>query len=339
MKLAIGTYGANWYTVDFSDRGFSNLEAHSGRDFSCIRSFNGGVYAVTENSAEGPCYLTPVEGTQYLIASNFGSGSVDLFAAVSMSGNQDSGVFISSLEKRGEIQFRGSGPVTENNRQIHSRVHQVVQIPWEMEGAGDVRLFLATDFGSDAIRVLCLGEKFDTLSRYKIETPAGSGPRHLAFNSEHKLLYCLCEISNELLVYSFSGFENIRLLQRIDISKLGANGEVGELKPAAGDMLLHPFGGWLYATRRIVNEGVLKFDVGEDGLLFFSSFVATGKHPRSLRFMSTAGSMVGSDVLFVSCKDEAVQVFSLDDKGNLQGELFRLELPYGDMPVWVEPLR
>ena len=195
--------------------------------------------------------------------------------------------------------------------------------------------FLATDFGADRIRVLKLvSGKLEHCSNFDMNAPAGSGPRHLSFNIKERLMYCLCELSNELLVYSFK--ESVpEIVQRIDTSGLGIDGTFTE-RPAAGDLKMHPDGKLLYATRRLMNDGILVFKIKGNGLLEFSSFKASEKHPRMIHIVD---SPEGADIMFVACKDGGIQVFPLH--GFQAGEetdmqTAKLTLPDGDFPVWVQ---
>ena len=341
MKLFIGTYGKHWYSVDYSNNEFSNLERFEGLDHSCICVKDGIPYSISENTEAGPCYLTPVKGADLFISSNFGDGSVDLIRFMkdcSLERKEPEPHFLQKL------QFTGDGPVKERGRQIHSRIHQVLEFP--LKGIfpdTDGAYFIATDFGADRIRVIKLVDgRLEHCRNLDLKAPAGSGPRHLVFNVKEKLMYCLCELSNELLVFSFRDSVT-GIVQRIDTSGLGIDGTFTEV-PAAGDLKIHPDGRWLYATRRLVNDGILVFKIKDNGLLEFSSFKASGKHPRMIH-ISTRGIPEGESpeedsIMFAACKDSGIQVFSLCSSpgtGYIGKQTAKLTLPGEDSPVWVQP--
>lgn len=341
MKLFIGTYGKHWYSVDYSNNEFSNLERFEGQDHSCICVKDGIPYSISENTEAGPCYLTPVKGTDLFISSNFGDGSVDLIRFVKECSSEREGLVPHFLQK---LQFIGDGPVKERGRQIHSRIHQVLEFP--LKGIfpdTDGAYFIATDFGADRIRVLkLLSDKLVHCSELDIHAPAGSGPRHLAFNAKERLMYCLCELSNELLVFRFNK-NGAEIVQRIDTSILGISGAPAE-RPAAGDLKIHPDGKFLYATRRLVNDGILVFKINGNGLLEFSSFKASEKHPRMICISSSGNpegeSQEGDNIMFAACKDSGIQVFSLcssQGSGYIGKQTAGLTLPEEDSPVWVQP--
>ncbi len=368
MKLYIGTYGKHWYSVDFSNNEFSNLERFEGQDHSCICVKDGIPYSISENTEAGPCYLTPVNGTDLFISSNFGDGSVELIRFSRKDGSDKPSDALNARGQNGivplqglsahllqKIQFIGGGPILEYGRQLHSRVHQVLEFPMDnVFPNGSSRYFLATDFGADVIRVLemacsslkseqsniqteklCLSHQ----SQLDIRVPAGSGPRHMVFNIKEKMLYCLCELSNELLVYHFKT-SHVELVQKFDTSQLGINSQNAlNIKPAAGDLRMHPNGKWLYASRRLCNDGILVFRILAGGLLEFSSFRETEKHPRMM-FIPSCKDTGSSNLLFVACKDGGVQVFPLHhSEGNVDigPQKTSLYLPEGDSPVWVQP--
>lgn len=341
MKLYIGTYGKHWYSVDYSNNEFSNLERFEGQDRSCICVKDGIPYSISENTKAGPCYLTPVNGADLFISSNFGDGSVDLLRFMKECSSEQKAFVPHFLQK---LQFTGDGPVKECGRQIHSRIHQVLEFPLkDIFPDANGTYFLATDFGADRIRIIKLVDgRLEHCSNLDLKAPAGSGPRHLVFNVKEKLMYCLCELSNELLVFSFRDSVT-GIVQRIDTSGLGIDGTFTE-GPAAGDLKIHPDGRWLYATRRLVNDGILVFKIKDNGLLEFSSFKASEKHPRMICISSSGNpegeSQEGDNIMFAACKDGGIQVFSIGSSqgaGYVGQQTAGLTLPEEDSPVWVQP--
>jgi 6-phosphogluconolactonase len=98
-------------------------------------------------------------------------------------------------ERVEQICFEGSGPV--EGRQESSHIHQLKVVP------GAEGYILASDLGADVIRLLKTGKGEDTASDpgelelthvEDIECPAGSGPRHMEFSADGRMLYCIAEL-------------------------------------------------------------------------------------------------------------------------------------------------
>ena len=146
-----------------------------------------------------PCFAIVYTGAYigpHLMTSDYSGGSVSVFPIA----NGKIG------ERVEQICFEGSGPVA--GRQESSHIHQLKAVP-NAEG-----YILASDLGADVIRLLKTGKGEGTsevpgtlkLTHIEdIEYPAGSGPRHMEFSADGKMLYCIAELSGEVLVYKVSG--------------------------------------------------------------------------------------------------------------------------------------
>jgi hypothetical protein len=102
-----------------------------------------------------------------------------------------------------------------------------------------------------------------TLEHIKdIPCPAGSGPRHMEFNSEGTILYCIAELSGEVLVYDIchdGETPEFTLKQQIQADEVNAGG--------SADIHIHPSGRWLYTSHRLKNDGIAAFHIFPDGSL------------------------------------------------------------------------
>jgi 3-carboxymuconate cyclase len=321
LRILIGTYGTEFYDADFDkDRlSLKKVSSITASDCSYICPSEDGKYffAVSESGISGaysfdselniisytkdvgygPCFISLLPGTPYILTSNFGDGSVSVLET-------KDGV----IERRvQDIQFKGSGPVLEDDRQLHSRTHQVLAVPESIGGKG--KWLLATDLGGDKIHVLKYRKRarrpLREIRRLAVSTPAGSGPRHMAFNEQAGVIYCLTEISGEILVYRIKG-PRLKLMQTVQAEEVGA--------AASGDIHLHPSGKWLYASHRNGNDGISVFDVASDGLITKKAYVRTGDHPRNFTF-----SPDGQNLLAACMNSHCVQVFPIDKTTGIPG--------------------
>jgi 6-phosphogluconolactonase (cycloisomerase 2 family) len=105
-------------------------------------------------------------------------------------------------------------------------------------------MILASDLGADVIRQIRF-EDGVLVHVADLECPSGSGPRHMEFNEAGDRLYCICELSGEVLVYDVPAFT---LLQRIQADEVNAGG--------SADIHMHPSGKYLYTSHRLDNDGI-----------------------------------------------------------------------------------
>ena len=190
-----------------------------------------------------------------------------------------------------QLQFTGSGPV--EGRQESSHIHQLKPVP-------GTDMILASDLGADVIRQLRFKDGV-LVHEADLECPSGSGPRHMEFNEAGDRLYCICELSGEVLVYDLLSFT---LLQRIQADEVNAGG--------SADIHMHPSGKYLYTSHRLDNDGISVFAVDDNGLLEKIAYNRTGRHPRN--FMITPDG----SLLMVTCMhDNLIQVFSIAEDGTL----------------------
>ena len=233
----------------------------------------------------------------YMMTADYSGGSVSVFPI-------ENGQIGERVE---QVCFDGRGPV--EGRQESSHIHQLKAVP-QAEG-----YILASDLGADVIRLLKTGKGEGTASNpgtlelthvEDIECPAGSGPRHMEFSDDGKMLYCIAELSGEVLAYKVSDRKKptFKLVQRIQADEVNAGG--------SADIHMHPSGQWLYTSHRLENDGISIFKVLKDGKLEKIGYAHTGRHPRN--FMITPDGKL----LLAACRDDrSIQVFRIETDGSL----------------------
>lgn len=131
----------------------------------------------------------------------------------------------------------------------------------------------------------------------------GSGPRHTVFHPNQKWAYAITELSGEVMAFNYTG-TSLELFQTITADANQAQG--------SGDIQITPDGKFLYASNRLVDDGVAIFSIGEDGTLTDIGYVQTGIHPRNMA-ISPNGSF-----LLVACRDSNhIEVYSIDKSTGL----------------------
>lgn len=329
-QLVIGTYGEHIYTYSFDHRQnkfelLDKTEAHNASYALTGRMQDGrtGIYAVSECGEESgvysfeidasdstekgnivqtshkqqtgadPCFVLLYDDGKYMMTADYSGGSISAFPIV----DGVVGDLCASLK------FEGRGPVTD--RQESSHIHQLKELPSQSK-----KWILASDLGADIIRLIrpeATEEELTLEHVQDIPCPSGSGPRHMEFNREGTILYCIAEISGEVLVYDIchdGDVPTFTLKQQIHADEVNAGG--------SADIHIHPSGRWLYTSHRIKNDGIAAFHIFPDGTLKKMDYTITGRHPRN--FMITDDG----EYLLVACRDDkCVQVFQILPTGRL----------------------
>ena len=322
-RVTVGTYGEHIYTCEFNPHKneFVQKEITAARNasyalpakgdngkeyiFAVSESGNGsGVYSFErdadfvqtghiQETGANPCFVMLYDGGKYILTADYTGGSISAFPI----GKGKVGNLCASLK------FTGQGP--DKARQASSHIHQLKAL-----ASGSGKWILATDLGADAIRLISAEtDKGELLLTHKtdIPCPAGSGPRHMEFNADSTVLYCLAELSGEVLVYDINNNGDIpefSLRQRIQADETNARG--------SADIHIHPSGKWLYTSHRLSNDGIAIFNILPDSSLEKVGYARTGRHPRN--FMITDDGAY----LFVACRDDKlIQIFEILPNGSL----------------------
>jgi len=83
-------------------------------------------------------------------------------------------------------------------------------------------------------------------------TPAGSGPRHMAFHHTHNLVYLLTELTNQVIVYRVCENGCLETIGSYDYLPSGC----GDGNNMGAEIMLHPNGEFLYVSNRVMQHGV-----------------------------------------------------------------------------------
>lgn len=339
-EIVIGTYGENLYTYSFDNKsnefsflskvkasnpsyaialkdecagrcrqdGKNNLNIYAVSetgDGSGVYSFHGNgelkLTADLRQCGDDPCFLMLYDNGSYLFTADYSGGSISIFPIIE-------GVIGNRIN---QMKFYGCGPVS--GRQESAHIHQLKAVP-DIECI-ESKWIIASDLGADVLRLISINQisrndgtkEIQPCHIKDIPCPAGSGPRHMEFSQNGKILYCVTELSGEVLVYNVcldNGCPAFELKQRILADEVNAGG--------SADIHLHPSGKWLYTSHRLDNDGIAIFSIKEDGTLEKIGYSRTARHPRN--FMVTDDGRF----LMVACRDDKIiQVFSIGNDGGL----------------------
>ncbi|MDR3435100.1 lactonase family protein [Telmatospirillum sp.] len=251
---------------------------------------DGALVPLNRQSTAGlaPCYVSASSRHHMLVASNYLSGSLRVFAL------EPDGRVGSPLQL---IEHHGHGP--NSQRQTTAHPHAAV-----FDASQD--FLLVPDLGSDTLFQYRIDHRELRLWR-TIELPPGSGPRHLTFSADGHVLYLISEMANTVTVFHrpYGDWQPMQTLPSLP------NGYVGE--STASDIHLSPDGRYVYAANR-GDDSIVVYGVGDGGELTLVNRIATGgRTPRNF-----AISPDGNILLVANQDSNNVTAFRVDrDSGRL----------------------
>jgi 6-phosphogluconolactonase len=253
-----------------------------------INAGTGRLTLLNKVSSRGsdPCYVTVDDTGSWLMAANYSSGNVSVFQI------EDDGR-LGALSAM--VQHSGSGQ--DPRRQQSPHAHSVDLSP-------DGRFLLVSDLGLDKIMIYRFDDVKGTLTPnnppFAKLTP-GSGPRHLAFHPNGRLVYVIDELNSTVTEFAYDPDQG-SLKERETISTLpqdfsGSN--------TAAEIRVHPDGTFLYGSNR-GHDSIAVFAIrGDKGIVEPVEYVSTqGKTPRTFaidptgKFLFAANQNSGNIVVF-----------------------------------------
>lgn len=319
LHLLVGTYGEAIHELvyDSSKGSFTETAVIPAKNASYLDLDDESLFAVSESGRESgvysftkksglwersafiqaggadPCYILACDDKVY--TADYSGGSLTEYLV----GNGTLNEMESTLEFQSV--YEGDGPV--KGRQNSSHIHQVKSI-----SVAGYECLLVSDLGNDRIYLF---EKEGLVLLQSIPCGSGSGPRHLEYNPGKQILYCLTELSGEVIAWKVSSeSEEVQFteLQRIKADEVDAGG--------SADIHLSADGRFLYCSHRLQNDGISVIAVSEDGTLSNTSYRRTGEHPRN--FIITPDSKQ----IIVACRDsQSLEVYDVDPVSGLLSEL------------------
>lgn len=252
-----------------------------------------------------PCYVSTDRTGRFLFVANYTGGSVAMYPLLP-------GVGIGAMAAF--IQHHGHGPNVERQEGPHA--HCVIPDPRN-------RFVLVADLGIDRIMVY----RFDAASGTLNTSTAGqgmlapgSGPRHLAFHPNGRILYVTNELSSTVTAFRYD-------VETGSLTELQTVPSVSKPSPVANfpaDIHIHPSGRFLYMSNR-----------GHDSIAAFTIDPATSKLA-PLQLASTEGSWPrnfaidpsGDFLIVANQRSDSIHSFRIDaGSGRLRSTGHRASIP------------
>ena len=281
-------YAVNENITD-ADKGKGTLSAFS------FHKSNGELTLLDTVNALGdaPCHIATDKKGRYVMAANYGSGSVVVYRTEKNGALQK--------EKTQFFQHSGKG-VHPNQEGPHA--HGTFVSP-------DGKYVFVTDLGND----LVYKYQFDPQSSTPLTTgipatykvPDGYGPRHIAFSRDNKYMYLVCELVGKIIAYSYNG-GNLQQLQILDAApQVDKN-----LDNGSAAIRIAPNSHFLYVSNRGTANTVAVFHVENNGQLTHIDDQKVKAHPRDMAFTPD-----GKYLVVASRDTDALEVYSVDKETGL----------------------
>jgi 6-phosphogluconolactonase (cycloisomerase 2 family) len=254
---------------------------------------SGGLRLLNETIAQGggTTHLHLDAPSMTIIASNFGGGTV---SAIPIMADGRLGAVSSVLVEQ------GSGP---HRRQSSPHPHGAA-----MDPTGQYAL--VADLGADRIFV----HRFDRATRALLyDRPdqqldfvawPGSGPRHIAFHPNGRLMFALTELSGELMTFRWEPERGA--LRQIDTRTASSSGFTGER--SLSELAISADGKLLYLTDRGENTIVVHaIDPSSGALTFLQRISCGGEFPWHFAIDQT-----GSWILVANERSNRIETFRIN---------------------------
>lgn len=247
-------------------------------------------------SGSSLCHIAMNDDENMLMVSSYGGGSVSSIAL------KADGLFDAETTF---IQHVGSGT---HQRQEKAHTHSAFFSP-------DNRFALVCDLGTNCVYSYPVDPNKKSLIQNKVkvtEMPASSGPRHLAFHPNEKIVYIINELNSTITVCDYdSTLGTLRLKQTISTLPQAIDPE-GNI---TAEIIVSRCGRFVYGSNR-GHDSIALFSVNQESgeLSIIDHTASQGKHPRNFNIDAT-GRM-----LYVVNKDSdnAVSYYIDEDTGRLK---------------------
>ena len=254
----------------------------------------------------GPCHITIDDSGKYIYTANYSGKSVSFLPVSEFGKLSDSPI----------VMHHGKGSNVNKSRQIDSHPHSVNIDPTN-------KYLIVPDLGQDKIYIYTIDQISGYLNKKNmnyVNTKPGSGPRHLIFHPNQKIVYVINELDSTIDNYQFD-YKNQTLSLISSVSTLPKNRQ-GE--STCADIHISPNGKYLYGSNRGHNSiAAYEIDKINGNLTNIGIFKTNGKTPRNFCLDPS-----GKYILVGNQDSDTIKVFEINIKsGVINDEIFSLSIP------------
>jgi 6-phosphogluconolactonase len=259
---------------------------------------------VQSSGGAGPCHLVVDRSGKYVLAANYGGGSVCALP-IQMDGSLG--------EMTAFIQHQGKS--VNPQRQEGPHAHSI-----NLDAAN--RYAFAADLGLDKVLIYRFDAGKGTLTKNDppaVDLPPGSGPRHFAFHPNGKFAYVINELAQTVTTMSYDADKGaLKPLQTVSTVPTVVKGN------STAEVVVHPSGKFVYGSNRGHNS-IAIFTVNESTGELTSAGLQNKdiKTPRNFAVDPT-----GKYLIVANQDGNSLVVFRVDLKtGQLEDTGVRAEVP------------
>ena len=320
LKRTTGVQSPFFIALSLDRRFLYSIDEFGGKDnfvaAFAIEGRGGNLKPLNRQNTRGTasCYLDVDPTGKCVLVANYSSGSV-----ASLPVQQDG-----SLGEAASF-FQHSGSSADPQRQKGPNAHCFVISPNNKHA-------LAADLGIDKVMIYTLDAAKAKLTPNAAQpfaklTP-GSGPRHLTFHPNGKLVYLINELANTITVFDWNAAEGT-LKEKQTIATLPKD-FTG--KSYTADLKITPDGKHLYGTNR-GHDSLASYRIAADGTLTLLTIQSSGgKGPQNLLITPD-----GRWLLCANMPGSNVVVFQIDTTtGTITPKGDRVEVPMASCIRWME---
>jgi 6-phosphogluconolactonase len=267
------------YLVDERDEGAVTILRSRGKGWERL--------ARVASAGGAPCHLAVDSGRRRLAVANYASGSVALFE-LGARGVPDGPPAL--------FHGSGSGPVADRQEGPHAHC---------VRFSADGKRLYWTDLGADRIACLTLDPAPAGAQATAWHAPPGSGPRHLLFDSSHRLALVLCELASTLTLLRV-GDDRLEPLQTVSTVPAGFDGD-----SLGGHLELGAAGTRVYVSNR-GHDSIAVFALENERLERIQHVPSGGTHPRHFALLEQERLLAAAHE-----KDGRVTLFAIAPDGTL----------------------
>lgn len=320
LKRARGVQSPFFIALSRDRRFLYSIDEFGGKDnfvaAFAIEGRGGDLKPLNRQNTRGTasCFLEVDPTGRCVLVANYSSGNVTSFPVKSDGSLGESVSF-----------FQHSGSSADPQRQKGPNAHCFVISP-------DGKHALACDLGIDKVMIYTLDAATaklapNTAQPFAKITP-GSGPRHLTFHPNGKLVYLINELANTITVFDWNAAEGT-LKEKQTIATLPKD-FTG--KSYTADLKITPDGKHLYGTNR-GHDSLASYRIAEDGTLTLLTIQPSGgKGPQNLLITPD-----GRWLLCANMPGNNVVVFQIDAaSGAITPKGEPVEVPMASCIRWME---
>lgn len=275
---------------------------------------NGAMKEISTQSSGGkhPCYVSLDKTGNWLAAANYSDGSFAMLP-VKKEGTLDTPSQV--------IQHVGKGK--DEKRQAGPHAHSTFFSP-------DNKSLFVQDLGIDKLMLYNFNEQTGQVTPAEmgnIETVPGSGPRHIDFSTNKKIIYVIEELSNTVSVWEKKddNWSSIQTISSVPKDYTGAAG--------GADIHVSPDGKFLYTSNRSTSNtiGIFSIDDKTGKLKLVGHQATLGKTPRNFSLDPS-----GNYLLVANQDSDNIFVFKRDTKtGLLTATGYQINVPNPVCLKWI----